>query len=158
MCVIIDTNVAGMVFGKGSPRDHTDAILSAIDDRGLKLVSGGKLHSELLTNSSFVNWWRERRRSGSVHSVDKNRIEKEHQAIEAKGGFVSNDVHILALARASGARLLITADKALHKDFKNQSLIPGRRGKIYNMQGQSNQTLRPAHRKLLARRDLCKMK
>ena len=48
----------------------------------------------------------------------------------------SNDPHILALARASGARLVYTGDGKLIADFKNKRLIDGPRGKIYT--GASN--------------------
>ena len=43
----------------------------------------------------------------------------------------SNDVHVLALALVSGARLLYTNDAALIMDFKNSKVIANPRGKVY---------------------------
>ena len=51
---------------------------------------------------------------------------------------ISDDVHILALARASGARLLYTGDKNLMTDFKTKSIIDNPRGKIYSNAKQKN--------------------
>lgn len=44
----------------------------------------------------------------------------------------SDDEHVLALARVSGARLLYTGDRDLMDDFRNPHLIEGRRGKVYS--------------------------
>ena len=44
---------------------------------------------------------------------------------------VSNDVHILALARAAGVRLLISLDRDLHRDFTNPQILRNPRGKVY---------------------------
>ena len=44
----------------------------------------------------------------------------------------SNDLHILALAKVSGARLLFTEDKNLMEDFKNTQLINNPKGRIYS--------------------------
>ena len=58
----------------------------------------------------------------------------------------SDDRHILALALASGARLLYTADKQLAKDFQNPDIIGNPAGKVY---------MSAAHRDRL-RPDICK--
>jgi len=58
----------------------------------------------------------------------------------------SDDIHILALARAGGARLLYTEDKDLKKDFKNKAIIDDPRGKIYS----------GAKNKRLLKRGVCK--
>ena len=44
----------------------------------------------------------------------------------------SNDLHVIALARISGARLLYSDDKKLRKDFKNKHLVNSPRGKVYS--------------------------
>ncbi|MDE0306934.1 MAG: hypothetical protein OXI87_18940 [Albidovulum sp.] len=43
----------------------------------------------------------------------------------------SNDQHVLALARISGARLLYTNDQKLMDDFKNTELVSTPKGKVY---------------------------
>ena len=43
----------------------------------------------------------------------------------------SNDLHVVALARLSGARVLCTNDHDLEIDFTNRQLVPAPKGKIY---------------------------
>ena len=47
------------------------------------------------------------------------------------GEITSDDPHVLALARVSGARLLYTKDNALIRDFKDKKFIDQPRGKVY---------------------------
>ena len=158
MCAIVDANAAGKPFRKDSHYEgHAAKILEAVDSRGLKVVAGGKLLKELCQHSGFKLWWREAVRSGSARRVPKNAIEKERRKIEQNGGCGSNDVHVVALARVSGARLLITDDRKLQKDFGSHALVSRPRGKVYNMRGDNNRQFGETHRKLLARTDLCKV-
>ena len=73
---------------------------------------------------------------------------------DSAGGGVckSNDLHVLALALVSGARLLYTNDTALIDDFGNRDIVARPRGKIY-----TTAQVTDAHRRLLAARDLCRM-
>ncbi len=50
----------------------------------------------------------------------------------------SNDAHVIALARVSGARILFCRDTALEKDFRNPSVINNPRGKIYKYKSHKN--------------------
>ena len=74
------------------------------------------------------------------------------------------DVHVLALARVSGARLLFTNGGALKQDFMNPDIIPGASGRIYSTNRgrhtrryatQETRNVTKAHRALLNRTDLC---
>ena len=56
---------------------------------------------------------------------------EEQEQVRANN-YKSDDVHILALAKASGARLLYTGDKSLIQDFKNRKIINNPSGKIYS--------------------------
>ena len=67
----------------------------------------------------------------------------------------SNDLHVLALALVSGARLLYTNDTALIDDFGNREIVTRPRGKIYTTA--QNADVTDAHRRLLGARDLCRM-
>jgi hypothetical protein len=58
----------------------------------------------------------------------------------------SNDPHVIALARASGARTLCSRDRELHKDFKNPALVNDPRGSVYQS---------PSHRHLLGHTSGC---
>lgn len=44
----------------------------------------------------------------------------------------SDDPHVLALARASGARLLYSNDRNLHDDFRDTQIVPRPKGKVYS--------------------------
>lgn len=44
----------------------------------------------------------------------------------------SDDPHVLALARATGVRLLYTGDPGLIADFKDKKFIDQPRGKVYS--------------------------
>ena len=66
----------------------------------------------------------------------------------------SDDEHVLALAIASGARLLYTNDTLLMNDFRNRNIVPGSPGKIYTTRDRKD--FRPAQRKLLRMKDLCR--
>lgn len=68
----------------------------------------------------------------------------------------SNDIHIIALARVSGARLLFSNDTALHKDFRNKDLIDQPRGKVFSTLKSKQFT--KAHKYLLENRNLCGFK
>ena len=52
--------------------------------------------------------------------------------LQDAGACQSNDLHVLALAQVSGARLLYSNDLSLHQDFGNRDLISRPRGKIYS--------------------------
>ncbi|MXW01828.1 MAG: hypothetical protein F4X59_12820 [Holophagales bacterium] len=96
--------------------------------------TGSKFSSELKKRA------RERLRTlaqaGRARLVPAEELEKDERALKKGGEMKSNDPHILALARASGARLVYTGDGKLIADFKNKRLIDGPRGKIYT--GASN--------------------
>lgn len=75
---------------------------------------------------------RELSRRGSVRPFEKlEEIESEQEKLE-EIGYESNDPHILAFARACGARMLYTADKKLIKDFENPDIINEPEGRIYS--------------------------
>ena len=72
------------------------------------------------------------------------------------GACQSNDLHVLALAQVSGARLLYSNDLTLHQDFGNGDLINGPRGKIYSTRAGGQ--IQDSHRRLLRRNDLCRVR
>ena len=61
----------------------------------------------------------------------RSAIDLEKGNLEAAGICVSNDIHIVALARISGSRLLYSKDDNLCKDFKNLKVL-NPKGKIYS--------------------------
>ena len=159
MCVIIDNSVAGEVFakaGSGKPAPAHE-LFSRINKRCFPVVAGGELLAkELSENSNFRRWWQQAVLSGRGRKVPDDSIEQEVVNLKRKGGYRSNDPHVLALARVSGARLLYTNDRRLQRDFKNSQLISNPAGRIYTTLGEENRQLRPSHKRLLGRTDLCR--
>ena len=133
MCAIIDANVMSEVFGDNrTPRGR---IVYEWLTRGRtgRLIVGGKLLRELSGSSRFKAWLAEAIPAGRARRINGSIVEEETKSIRAGGLCRSNDQHVIALARVSGARLLFTDDRDLEQDFKNRLLIPGERsrGKIY---------------------------
>ena len=62
----------------------------------------------------------------------ENGSRRTHADLQRRGLLQSDDSHVIALARASGARLLYTGDTALIADFKDKRLIDKPRGRIYS--------------------------
>ena len=68
-------------------------------------------------------------RAGKARIIPSNSVNEEQKQIinQCK----SDDPHVIALARISGARILCSHDKTLHKDFKNEELVSNPKGRIY---------------------------
>ena len=154
MCAIIDNNVRHEVFGaKEVQTEAGKHFLDWINNRKGKLVVGGKLLKELAGYSDFNRWFQQGLLAGSVNRVADDKVDAETGSLLSQNICKSNDAHVLALARVSGARLLFTNDHALQDDFKNPQLISGVRGRVYTTLQQRD--VRRSHRDLLNRTDLC---
>ena len=127
MCLIVDANAAhkflvqksaivAWLFGpKGNP----------------KLCTGGLLTRELDRIGAVQRILEELSRAGRLRTIPTAEIQKRERQIKSARLHRSNDVHVLALAIASGARTLATFDGALSADFKNPRIIKNPRGRIY---------------------------
>ena len=83
--------------------------------------------------------------------MNREQINDRENHLREEKACKSNDPHIIALAQVSGARLLYSNDKNLRDDFKDTKLVNG--GKIYSTL--QDKRFSDAHKRLLARRDLC---
>jgi hypothetical protein len=138
MCVIVDANVAQDVFGApaDAPSSNRDAYKTLQRDISLgvmPIVYGGKLVEEYAQCGSRV-WGRiaELRRAGRAFRFADEEIQQEAATLVVAGHCVSDDTHILALARVSGARLVCTRDAKLMQDFKNRAVVGKPRGKVWS--------------------------
>ena len=149
MCAIIDANVMFEVFGDG--RTARGQILHEWLTRGRtgRLVVGGKLLRELSQSRAFKMWLAAATPAGRARRIRDAVVDEETESIRAGENCRSNDYHVIALARVSGARLLFTNDRTLEQDFKDRSLVSDPRGKIYKT---------PDHGHLLDQQDLCPMR
>ena len=153
MCAIVDANVAFEVFG----RKRTSAgvcFRNWLDDGKGQLVVGGRVLDELVRNRNFERWWLEaRRRGGRVWQIGRDRVRQHEDELVRSGLLRSDDEHVVALALASGARLLYTDDIRLQRDFENPAVVPGLTGRIYTTRPDGRFT--PEHRDLLEAENLC---
>ena len=144
MCLIVDANRAHVVF------TQRDAEVAAPIWEWLKkggiLVYGGRLVEELGRTAGALRLLAELRRSGRAVLESDATMALEEERVRATGECSSNDQHVIALARVSGARVLYTEDQALMGDFGNPRLLRPK-GKIYR---------RAEHRRLLTHRRGCR--
>lgn len=84
-------------------------------------------------------------RSGRARRYPDEEVDAEEALVQNTGLCVSDDPHVIALARVSGARVLFSEDRDLWNDFRNPRLVPPRGGKIYR-KAQHTPLLRDARR------------
>lgn len=138
MCLIIDNCVASIVF-LPSKETNFKCVRTALFGKKKPLavaVYGGQLLAEY--PASVLDVLEELERSGRARFVATELIDKELDIVTQTGQCTSNDVHIVALARAGSVRLLCTDDDALARDFRNKALLDHPRGSVYRPRGRTN--------------------
>ena len=103
--------------------------MNLIQSGRLAVALGGPLTRELLQNGGMGDLWAELDSNRLVYVYDEVELEKETRLIAERCR--SNDAHIIARARISGARVLYSHDHDLHNDFRNRVLVRAPRGSIY---------------------------
>ena len=130
MCAILDADAVSAVF-TGDPAPGAREFRRWIESGRGRLAVGGRLRKELAVNGAFREWLRQALLRGNVRDTPDRRVDDEARALASREDLRSNDQHVLALARLSGARLLYSRDEALREDFRNVKLVAGPRGKLY---------------------------
>jgi hypothetical protein len=128
MCLVIDANVVAEVFS-ADPSEAGRRVLSWLSDGKGITVYGGEQARELFTNHAARSWFAEAVRAGRARLVLEKDIESARERIQSSGAVESDDIHVLSLAAAAGARLLFTRDNLLARDFKDRRIIVG--GSVY---------------------------
>lgn len=137
MCVIIDKNVVGDLFADTG--SNFKPFFDWMGKDGCVVYGGKKYRTELAGSSNLRTFMVVWKRTGKAREMDDNKVDTEQKRIKPE--CTSDDSHIIALARVSGARVLILkADKNLEQDFKDRELINKPRGRIYKNE---------SHRRLL---------
>ncbi len=158
MCAIIDNDVRDEVFGAAKNPAST-YFLDWLNNGKGRLVAGGQLLQELSGAENFKNWFQQALLSGTARRVPDDKVKAETDSLISANLCRSNDAHVLALARVSGARLLFTNDLTLRADFKNRNIIGPARGNIYSTlknDDVDDTKVGPGHRSLLnSRRKFC---
>ena len=156
MCAIIDNNVRHEVFGAKDVQTGAGKLFfDRVNVGKVKLVVGGKLRDELSEYSNFKQWLQQALIAGLAREFPNLAVNAETERLQSQNICESNDAHVLALARVSGARLLFTNDQALQSDFGNPQIISGIRGRIYTTL--VSQDVGKTYRNLLNRTDLCNL-
>lgn len=132
-CAILDADCAAEVFGRDTSEAGEEFRRWVIGGRG-RLVYGAGLREELNELSGFTQWAASRPPNlrycgGSALKVAKADLDSQRLP---NGPIRSNDTHVLAIAKVSGARLLYTRDKKLRSDFANQNVVSSPQGQLYN--------------------------
>lgn len=144
MCVIIDACAAHLIFSQ--PRSDLAAPVWAWLERGGILIYGGQLAAELGKTASTRRLLVTLVRAGRAIIENQDELQREERRVVSTGECTSNDHHVVALARISGARVLCTMDRALMEDFGNPRLLRPK-GRVYS---------RPEHARLLKHRPGCR--
>ena len=131
MCIIVDANRLGIFLSAPITEDAVP-IHEWLTKGGGKLVysTSGQFSAEM--GSLSKRRLAERYRAGRAIAIPAPEFRNDEQQLRNNSDVRSDDFHILALARYSGARILYTGDAALIQDFKNKRLIDKPRGKIYS--------------------------
>lgn len=148
MCVIIDANVASVIFKK-RPDSAFQPVFNWIhdEDKDGCLVFGGKLAKELNQVQGARRYLRALQQAGRAILFPESEVNEEETRVWNTGLCKSDDPHVIALTRISGARTLCSRDKDLHDDFKNRKLLSNPRATVYQ---------NPAHAHLLRHTQSCR--
>jgi hypothetical protein len=124
MCILIDANQAH-AFTKPSPA--MSAIVNWMASGG-RVVTGGKLSDELF-GTRFGLLMVELSRRGNLVVYPRSLVDQEIKAVK-KLPIRSDDPHVLAIARISGSRVVVTNDNKLIADLKDKAICSGKRRAI----------------------------
>ena len=133
MCIIVDANKLNG-FLADPPHEDAAPIHQWLNRRvgpgTLVYSTDGKFACEVGGNAKrkLEDYYR----AGRAQLVPASRFAKDEAKLEASDIVRSDDPHVLALARASGARLLYTGDSKLIADFTDRRIIQEPRGKVYS--------------------------
>jgi len=119
MCIIVDANMLGEFVNHN---DDMKPIYTWLDGDGGKMVFaivGGdqeRKSYKIFVESDLGRAYYE---AGKINLLDPREVEVEIARIRQEHATLkSNDIHIIALARLGKAEVLVSADRALHADFK----------------------------------------
>ena len=121
MCLIIDANAASEVAATPSTKAAKPILQWMRKPKG-QLAVGGHLTEEL-RKTPFLILLTEMFRSGMVVTYSRAAIEAAQSALAARKICVSDDLHILALAQVSGARVIFSRDKKTWQRLRKPSRI-----------------------------------
>lgn len=132
MCLIVDTNVLVNVFGHDGSADrlYADVRKWLLGRDGGLVVGGSRFVAEFMRVGAAVEFARTLEQAGRFHRRLDANVDAEEKRVRAKLKLRSDDPHVIALARESGARALCSEDANLIWDFQRRDVVPDTQGKI----------------------------
>lgn len=149
MCLIIDANIASLVFA-AEPHEDFRPIWDALQNGRAVAVHGGHLTAEYMKLGKIRRLLLELSRRGALRKVDDDPVNRAADDF-AEQVIRSDDPHILGLAQVSSVRLLCSHDQDLHADFTNPALLRPR-GNVYQTSDHSPLIARHCRPKKKSRR------
>jgi predicted nucleic acid-binding protein len=121
MCLIVDANVAALVFAR-PPHNDFLPIWNALARNRARAVLGGRLTGEYLRLRQIRPFLLELNRRGSLRRVLDADVDAATDEFAGRA-LRSDDPHILGLAKVADVRLLCSHDRDLHADFTDPVLL-----------------------------------
>lgn len=131
MLLIIDANCATLALCASPNADFRPVTTAIVKGRKKVVIGGSQLKAEYQKLATVWRLLRTLDQAGRAQLIDDGDVDREQAHLLANVMMASDDSHVLALARVSGARLLCSHDQALHADFSNRNIIDRPRGKVY---------------------------
>lgn len=131
MCLIVDANCAVETLCANPSKAFGPVNQALIKKNAVMVMGGTKLRNEYMKLAAVWRFIVSLDRAGKAVACSDAAVDALQKKLEDSGTLQSDDPHIIALAIISGARLLCSKDKNLHKDFRSQKLIKDPRGNVY---------------------------
>ena len=144
MCALVDTSVFHRVLRRNRDSHFypiQDAFFGRSRNRQILIYGGVVFDREIRKDKEAASRLRELDSAGNARRIPTADIEKQIEDIKKAKTCKSNDPHIIALARLSGARVLCSYDGNLIADFTNAALLSPK-GRVFK---------KPSHRHVLSK-------
>jgi len=132
MCLIVDTSVVNELVANKTQRSKV--FLEFQSKRRIRIATCSDLQKEHKGNAAVIAFFRRIKQNNLLDEIGDSRIRVEQRAVR-EIGCKSNDPHVLALARVSGARVIATDDSDLRRDVGNAKLLKPK-GKVFSKANQ----------------------
>jgi hypothetical protein len=129
--IIVDANCAAETLSERPSPDFKPVLDAVIAGTNKLAIGGSTLNKEYQKLKGVWRFIRILDQAGRTQLCSVSEVDREMELVKTKFNISSDDPHVLALARISGARILCSRDKALHGDFGNPGIINKPRGKVY---------------------------
>ncbi len=147
-CAIVDANSMSEVVRE--THEATQILVKFLRQGRGTLHMGGKLREELEVSPRHKRWIGAGIARGWIKNIDNGEVERRTHDMKANRTLRSDDPHIIALAQVGGARLLVSRDVALGKDFKDREFLDNPRGKLLPFEAKTSSV-----QNFLSRTPLC---